>query len=75
MIERIRELYWAKPFVPFAIHTTDGRSVSVSHPEFMALGPDGGTVSVYEANGPLHTINVAMVTDVALSPAAAGSKA
>ena len=67
MIMRVRELYWAKPFKAFTIHLADGRSVNVSHPEFMAQDPDGRTVSVYQADGSLHTLNVAQVTDVSVN--------
>ena len=66
MLERIRELYWAKPFQPFTIYLADGRSVAVSHPELMAIGPAGRTISVYQLDNSLSTINLSLVTDVNL---------
>lgn len=33
-----------RPFRPFAIHLTDGRSFDVHHPEFLARSPDASTL-------------------------------
>jgi hypothetical protein len=68
MIERIRNLYWAKPFKPFTIHLADGRSLAVTHPEFMALSPSEKNITVYQADSAAHTVNLALVTDVVLYP-------
>ena len=67
MIDQIRERYWAKSFIPFTIHLSDGRAFTVSHPESMAQGPDGRTIAVYLPDGVCHFINVALVTDVSVS--------
>jgi hypothetical protein len=74
MLERIRELYWAKPFQPFTICLTDGRSIPVSHPELLSISPSGRTVSVYQLDNSLSTINLSLVTDVILKPEAAAAK-
>ena len=74
MLEQIRKFYWAKPFVPFRIHLADGRNLTVSHPEFMAFGPTGGTSAVYQADGAFHTINAKLVTDVATQAENTASK-
>jgi hypothetical protein len=74
MLERIRELYWAKPFQPFTICLADGRSVPVSHPELLSISPSGRTVSVYQLDNSLSTINLSLVTDVVVKPEAAAAK-
>jgi len=38
-IQGIREALHREPFEPFSIQLTDGRSLPVSHPDFVALGP------------------------------------
>lgn len=63
-IDRIRELYGAKPFRPFTIHLADGREISVRHQEFMALGPGGRTVVVFHDDDSLNIIDLLLVTDI-----------
>ena len=74
MIERIRGLYWAKPFKPFTIHLADGRSLTVTHPEFMAFSPTERYIFVFEANGASHSVNLSLVTDVVAHAEAAEAK-
>lgn len=38
-IHGLREALRREPFEPFTIRLADGRSESVKHPEFVALGP------------------------------------
>ena len=52
----------------------DGRSVAVSHPELLAISNSGKTVSVYQLDNSLSTINLSMVTDILVKPEAAASK-
>ena len=52
-IEESRKRYFAAPFRPFDIIMTNGGSVAVEHPEFMALSPKGRSVTVYEDDGAL----------------------
>jgi hypothetical protein len=33
-----------RPFRPFAIHLSDGRSFEVNHPEFMARSPNASAI-------------------------------
>jgi len=75
MLEQIRTLYWAKPFVPFVIHLADGRSLSVTHPEFMAFGPSGATISVYQSDGACDTVHTKLITDVVNQTGNTASKA
>lgn len=45
-LEQLRDAMHAAPFQPFTIHTADGRSVHVPHPDFIALTGNGRTAIV-----------------------------
>lgn len=47
MINDIRELLTARPFLPFAVHTADGREYRVPTPEHAHVSPRGGRISVW----------------------------
>ena len=38
-IAGVREALRKEPFQPFSIRLAEGRSIAVSHPEFVAVGP------------------------------------
>ena len=52
--EQLPKLIKARPFVPFAIRTADGREVEVSHPE--AIAYTGGRIAV--VLGPDESVDV-----------------
>jgi hypothetical protein len=67
--EKVRELIHATPFVPFYIHTANGKSVFVHHPDFIFAAPSGGPdIVVEEANGRWHLINVMLITSLEKAP-------
>lgn len=47
MTKDIRERLVAQPFLPFAVHTADGREYSVPTPGHAHVYPSGGRVSIY----------------------------
>ncbi len=47
--DQLKDFLAAKPFRPFLIHTADGRSVDVNHPETIAYG--GGRIAVVVTPG------------------------
>ena len=53
-IEKLRELYGARPFRPFVMHLADGREIPVHHPEYMASAPSGRTVVIYQPDDALN---------------------
>jgi hypothetical protein len=63
-VDAIREFYDSQPFRPFMLHLADGRSVSVMHREFMAIGPRGRTVFVYRPDESFNVVDVMLVTDI-----------
>ena len=61
-IQEIRKLYEAHPFRPFDIHTADGRTIGVAHPEFMATAPAARTVVVYQTDGSFDIVDLLLVS-------------
>ena len=47
MTRDIQQRLAAAPFLPFTIHTTDGRGYEVPTPDHAHVYPSGGRVSVY----------------------------
>jgi len=67
-ITKLREAMHAAPFQPFTIHTADGRSVHVPHPDFIALMGAGRTAVVTspseEASPSYLLIDVPLITQL-----------
>jgi hypothetical protein len=72
-IEQIRNVYNAQPFRPFVIHLADGRAVPVHHREFIMSVPSGRTLIVAQPDDTVNIIDLLLVTDLELKPAANGS--
>lgn len=47
MTKDIRERLLAQPFLPFAVHTADGREYNVPTPDHAHVYPSGGRVSIF----------------------------
>lgn len=47
MTDTIRLFMNAEPFKPFVIKTSDGNQYRVKHPDYVAISPKGGRVTVY----------------------------
>lgn len=45
--DHLKQLILARPFKPFVICMTDGKELSVNHPEFIAISPGGSTAVVF----------------------------
>ena len=67
-LERLRELYQAKPFHPFVIHLADGRNVTVKSPEFMAFSHSGRTIVVHEPDDSMRIVDLLLVTELHVQP-------
>lgn len=61
-IDALQKLYDGEPFSPFVIHLADGRRFPVDHREFIALGPRGRTVIVYQRDESFHVLDLMLVT-------------
>ena len=74
--EQVRKLYEARPFRRFSIHLADGRTLRVSHPEWMALSPSGRTIVVYQRDDSFEIVDLLLVTglEVTANPKAKAGK-
>src|SRR5262245_28865156 len=66
-VERLQELYRAKPLRSFVLHLADGREVVVKSPEFMSFSPAGRTIAVHEPDDTLRIIDLLLVTEATVS--------
>ena len=64
MIEELRALWKASPFMPFDLHLSDGRNVKVPHPDFFSMSPQGGMIVAYDQGGKCHIINTSVLVSV-----------
>jgi hypothetical protein len=71
-IEQLRKPCEAEPFRPFIIHLADGRPLTVRRSEFMATSPSGWTLTVYEADDTANIVDLLLVNDLEIKPAANG---
>ena len=64
-VEKVRSLLRATPFQAFIVHTPDGRSFHVPHPDFAMLSGTGRVLHVARpASDDEHIIDVALITDI-----------
>jgi hypothetical protein len=63
-VGRLRELKLTEPFAPFVLHLADGRLVSVTRPEQMAIHPVGGTVAIFGEGGTFDILDADQITDI-----------
>jgi hypothetical protein len=71
-IEQVRAAYRAQPFRRFIIHMADGRQIPVASPEFMLTVPSGRTIVVGQPDDTVNIIDLLLVTDLEIKPAADG---
>ncbi len=65
ILEHVRR----QPFIPFRLHTNNGRWVDVKHPEMIATGEAASVVAVVD--GPrLRTLSLVTITELELLPPA-----
>ncbi len=66
MTDEVRKLLHAEPFVPFVIKTSDGKQYRVKHPDYVAISPKGGRITVYADEETSTTLSALHM--VAVSP-------
>ena len=69
-IQQLRAAHRATPFRPFTIHIADGRTFSVPHPDFLSMSPSGRTVIVYQEDDNFSILDLLLMTEIEMSPAA-----
>ena len=66
-LQRLRSVMHAAPFQPFTIHVADGRSLPVSHPDFIAVMGNGRSVVVtspVEKEPSFSIVDVPLITQL-----------
>jgi hypothetical protein len=71
-IEAIKEAVHAQPFRPFVLRLAGGSEITVSHPDYIALGPRGRTLIVYGPDESWRVLDVVLIGEIAY-PAGASS--
>ena len=66
-IQEFRNLFDAKPFRPFIMHTADGHSIPVRHKEFALPSPVGRTVIVYQPDGSFNVVDLLLVSRMSVA--------
>ncbi|MCH2135424.1 MAG: hypothetical protein MK101_02455 [Phycisphaerales bacterium] len=60
----LRAARGVEPFRPFLLRLTDGRAISVPHPEFLSVSPTGRTCVVWKTDGTQHILSVSLITSI-----------
>jgi hypothetical protein len=68
--EQLRAMREAQPFKPFIIHLADGRSLPVSHRDFVSQSPSGRTIIVYKSDEAFNIVDLYLVTDLEVQESA-----
>jgi hypothetical protein len=63
-IEAIREAVNAEPFKPFRLRLAGGPAVTVQHPDYIALGPKGRTVIVYQPDESYKVLDTFLISEL-----------
>ncbi len=64
--EQVRLALGARPFQPFAIHLADSRTLTVDHPDQLAISISGRTIAVARPDDTIETVDLFLV--VSLKP-------
>lgn len=64
MTDEVRKLMHAEPFIPFLVKTSDGKQYRVKHPDYVAISPKGGRLTVYADEETSTTLNALHVVAV-----------
>lgn len=63
-LDGLKHWHAARPFRPFVMHLTDGRSVRVLHPEFLSHSPSGRSLTVYALDESAETLDILHVVSI-----------
>ena len=58
----------AEPFAPFFVKTSDGKQYRVKHPDYVAISPKGGRVSLYDDEETTTTLSALHIVAVEKLP-------
>jgi hypothetical protein len=75
MTDEVRRLLHASPFVPFFVKTSDGKQYRVRHPDYVAISPRGGRITVYADEETSTTLSALHIRAVEPLPSRTRSRA
>jgi hypothetical protein len=61
IVDSIRDLNRAVPFVPYEIHLASGEKYHVPHPDFVSIAAKGTYVFVIDENDRGHYLNAILI--------------
>ena len=64
LVDAIRTLNQASPFVPYEIRTNGGKVLRVPHPDFVFIAPRGSWVIVTDLQDRQRTISSILIEEV-----------
>jgi hypothetical protein len=64
VVDEIRSVLKTSPFLGMIIHTSDGESFRVSHPDYLMIGPTGEFVHCYDDDQHPHFLNVRQIVSI-----------
>jgi hypothetical protein len=62
--DQIRRLHKARPFAPFDINIADGRTLTIEHPELLAVPPGERCIGVGMPDGTIEIVDLPLVTSL-----------
>ena len=62
MTKDIRDRLEAQPFLPFVVHTADGREYEVPTLDHAHVSPGGGRVSIWADDGTEHILPALLIS-------------
>lgn len=63
-VEQFRNTPHLQPFRTFTIHMADGRSFTVTRPDFVAQSPSGRTVIVFQPDESYSVLDLLLVSEL-----------
>ena len=66
MIDNVRQLINAEPFVPFTIHTADGSTLRVPTVDHVAVTPGAKRIFVFNDNGSYEVLSPLLIARVSV---------
>ncbi|HEX8296899.1 MAG TPA: hypothetical protein VF593_11395 [Chthoniobacteraceae bacterium] len=64
MTDEVRKLMNAEPFRPFFVKTSGGKQYRVKHPDYLAISPKGGRLSLFDDEETTTTISALHIVSV-----------
>ncbi len=62
--EQLKATLRQQPFRPFTIHMVDGRSFTVSHPEWVMVSPTGRTAILVEPDDSYSIVDLMLMNEL-----------